>query len=249
MPLQSSGTIKISELATEFNDLTPNSLSEFYRAGAKVPDIAANSGVPTSGAISLSDFYGAQATNPVPTGQGMLRFKFWAGLYTNNLVSWTFDGSTASRNEIVDHNEFTFYYSSVTAFNNNQPKGFADANHTEYTGGSVQRYLSEGIVKIEVGTNSFKMYGESNSGERGKLSGGTTPYAWCDEFADNNSRVKIADADNNVLINVTLGNASFSTDDCTDNFIYSWTVSGALNSLSLSNATQNTKIFTIFVEE
>ena len=29
---------------TEFTDLTPNSLSEFYRAGGKVPDIAANSG-------------------------------------------------------------------------------------------------------------------------------------------------------------------------------------------------------------
>ena len=248
MPLTSSGTIKISELATEFNDLTPNSLSEFYRAGGKVPDISANSGVPTSGAISLSDFYGAQASNPVPSGQGMLKFKFWAGTYTNNLVRWTFDGSTTSRNELVDSSEFTFFYSSVTDFNNSNPSGFADRNHTEYTGGSTQRRLSEGIVKIEVGTNSFKMYGEATS-ETGKLSGGTTPYAWCDEFEDNNSRVKIADADNNVLINVTLGNASFSTDDCTDNFIYSWTVSGALNSLSLSNSTQNTKIFTIFVEE
>jgi hypothetical protein len=178
----------------------------------------------------------------------MLKFKFWAGTYTNNLVRWTFDGSTTSRNELVDSSEFTFFYSSVTDFNNSNPSGFADANHTEYTGGSTQRRLSEGIVKIEVGTNSFKMYGEATS-ETGKLSGGTTPYAWCDEFADNNSRVKIADADNNVLINVTLGSASFSTDDCTDNFIYSWTVSGALNSLSLSNSTQNTKIFTIFVEE
>ena len=248
MPLTSSGTIKISELATEFNDLTPNSLSEFYRAGGKVPDISANSGVPTSGAISLSDFYGAQASNPVPSGQGMLKFKFWAGTYTNNLVRWTFDGSTTSRNELVDSSEFTFFYSSVTDFNNSNPSGFADRNHTEYTGGGTQRFLSEGIVKIEVGTNSFKMYGEAGS-ETGKLSGGTTPYAWCDEFADNNSRVKIADADNNVLINVTLGSASFSTDDCTDNFIYSWTVSGALNSLSLSNATQSTKDFTIFVEE
>jgi hypothetical protein len=178
----------------------------------------------------------------------MLKFKFWAGTYTNNLVRWTFDGSTSSRNELVDSTEFQFYYRSVTDFNNSQPAGFADANHTEYTGGSTQRYLNEGITKIEVGTNSFKMYGEA-AAETGKLSGGTAPYAWCDEFADNNSRVKIADSDNNVLINVTLGNASFSTDDCTDNFIYSWTVSGALNSLSLSNATQNTKIFTIFVEE
>ena len=247
MALQSSGTIKISELANEFSDGTPNSLSEFYRGGARVSDISANSGVPTSGAISLSDFYGAQSANPTPSGDGIIRFKFHSGTYSNNLVRWTFN-EASNRTSFVNTNQFGRFYTSVTNFNNSNPSGVTDANHTEYTGGSTQRHLSEGIVKIEVGTNSFKMYGEAGS-ETGKLSGGTTPYAWCDEFADNNSRVKIADANNNVLINVTLGNASFSTDDCTDNFIYSWTVSGALNSLSLSNATQSTKIFTIFVEE
>lgn len=247
MPLQSSGTIKISELANEFNDATPNSLSEFYRGGARVADIAANSGVPTSGAISLSDFYGAQAANPTPSGTEVIGFKFWDGTYSNNLVRWNFNEGD-NRTSFVDIDQFGRFYRSVADFNNSSPAGVCDNNHTEYIGGGTSRRFDSGIVKMEVETNSFKIYGEAN-GETGKLSGGTTPYAWCDEFADNDSRVKIADVDNNVLINVTLGDASFSTDDCTDNFIYSWTVSGALNSLSLSNATQSTKIFALYIEK
>ena len=52
MTLQASGTIKLSEIATEFSDAAPHSLSEFYDAAA---------GVPASGAISLSDFYGTSS--------------------------------------------------------------------------------------------------------------------------------------------------------------------------------------------
>lgn len=59
MALQSSGAISLADLAGEFPDSTPYSLSEFYRGGGKVPDAAGNSAVPTSGAISLGNFYGA----------------------------------------------------------------------------------------------------------------------------------------------------------------------------------------------
>lgn len=34
-------------------------MSEYYRGGSYVPDTTVNAGVPTSGTISLSDFYGA----------------------------------------------------------------------------------------------------------------------------------------------------------------------------------------------
>ena len=50
MALQSSGPIKLSEIAGEFNDSSPHSLSEFY---------GASGGIPSSGQIKISDFYGA----------------------------------------------------------------------------------------------------------------------------------------------------------------------------------------------
>jgi hypothetical protein len=57
MTLPSSGTISISQIATEFGDDGTHSLSEYYRGGSYVT--ANNTNVPTSGAIALSDFYGA----------------------------------------------------------------------------------------------------------------------------------------------------------------------------------------------
>ena len=52
MALQSSGPISLGDIAGEFGGSQPHSLSEYYDAA---------SGIPSSGAIDLSDFYGAQA--------------------------------------------------------------------------------------------------------------------------------------------------------------------------------------------
>ena len=59
MALPSSGVLKISDIATEFQDTVPYKLSDYYRGGALVPNASANNNVPTSGAIKLSNFYGA----------------------------------------------------------------------------------------------------------------------------------------------------------------------------------------------
>lgn len=57
MALPSSGAISLANIQTEFGGSNPISLSEYYRGGAYVTDN--NTGVPTSGAIQLDDFYGA----------------------------------------------------------------------------------------------------------------------------------------------------------------------------------------------
>jgi len=59
MALQGSGAISLSDLATEFGDTTPNSMSEFYAGGSLVG--TNNASVPASGAISLANFYSATA--------------------------------------------------------------------------------------------------------------------------------------------------------------------------------------------
>lgn len=59
MALQTSGPISINDLKTEFN-ATANDLFSYYRNGGIVDSRAANLGIPTSGAISLADFYGAE---------------------------------------------------------------------------------------------------------------------------------------------------------------------------------------------
>lgn len=57
MAITSSGQIKISDIVTEFGGSAPHAMSEYYRNGANVP--GNNTNVPTSGQISLTQFYSA----------------------------------------------------------------------------------------------------------------------------------------------------------------------------------------------
>lgn len=57
MALQSSGAISLSDIQNEFGGNNPISLSEYYRGGSYVTDN--NTNVPTSGGITMSNFYGA----------------------------------------------------------------------------------------------------------------------------------------------------------------------------------------------
>ena len=68
MALPSSGTLSIQDIVDEFGGTAPHSLSEYYRNGAYVG--SNNTGVPTSGTISLSDFYGASAATVVTVTEG-----------------------------------------------------------------------------------------------------------------------------------------------------------------------------------
>lgn len=52
MTLPGSGLIKLSQIAAEFGGTAPHALSEYYGAAP---------GIPTSGLIKLTDFYGASA--------------------------------------------------------------------------------------------------------------------------------------------------------------------------------------------
>jgi hypothetical protein len=74
MALQTSGAISINNLRTEFGD-TPgsDSLSEYYRGGAYVPNITQNNSIPTGGTIRLSNFYGAVSAEPIPWVDSMRR--------------------------------------------------------------------------------------------------------------------------------------------------------------------------------
>lgn len=57
MALPDSGVLSLDDIQTEFGGTNPISLSEYYRGGAYTT--SNNTNVPTSGAISLSNFYGA----------------------------------------------------------------------------------------------------------------------------------------------------------------------------------------------
>ena len=57
MACPSSGTISVQSVVDEFGGSQPHSMSEYYRNGGEVP--GNNTNVPTSGTISLQNFYSA----------------------------------------------------------------------------------------------------------------------------------------------------------------------------------------------
>lgn len=62
MALPTSGNLSFSQIIAEFGGGAGAKLTDYYRGGARVPDTAANAGVPTSGQISIRQFLGASAT-------------------------------------------------------------------------------------------------------------------------------------------------------------------------------------------
>ena len=83
MAIPSSGPISLTTIQTEFGGSAPTSLNEYYAGGAYVP--AGTSGtygaVPSSGQISLRNFYGTSNTfiaAPITTSQQQLNLRTWA---------------------------------------------------------------------------------------------------------------------------------------------------------------------------
>lgn len=71
MTLPVSGEITLEDIQAEFGGPTPIELFNYYRGGAYVSNTAANASIPTSGEISLFDFYGAEALSPLDFSVGV----------------------------------------------------------------------------------------------------------------------------------------------------------------------------------
>lgn len=90
MTLQTSGSMTLEQIQTEFGGPTPVVLENYYNGGSYVPSSSANANIPTSGAITFpTDFYGASATTETLTITG-------GGSVENGDTSWVFDLSANS---------------------------------------------------------------------------------------------------------------------------------------------------------
>lgn len=69
MPLPSSGPLSLNDIAGEFGGSAPHSLSEYYAGGGLVPSGTSGTygAVPSSGTISIQNFYGTSNATPLGT--------------------------------------------------------------------------------------------------------------------------------------------------------------------------------------
>lgn len=70
MTIKSSGSLSLTDIATEFGGAKPYNLSGYYSGGARVPADATgqNGPIPSSGEIKFSDFYGSTVVPKLQKG-------------------------------------------------------------------------------------------------------------------------------------------------------------------------------------
>lgn len=131
MPLPSSGTITLGNLQTEFGGSNPVDISEYYRGGGLVPNVSVNANVPTSGQISLSNFYGASNSDPNPDAFNI-----------GNISFIGFDDDQANSNQVTISGitvPITLNFGTVDGEVNRTGGGFGamTANVTIFVNGAV----------------------------------------------------------------------------------------------------------------
>lgn len=177
MTLPGSGTISINSLVGEFGGSSPHALSEYYRNGSLVS--SGNTNVPTSGALSLSDFYGATATT---TRDIRVQMSYYGG-HSYTAYGITSANSTASPQSYSGsllYNSFTIYspvFRAGTGFLN-QNLNFtysqnedAQASTVALYGGTSSTavntlilYLVGGYTSSSGGSRSFAVAFDGNGG-------------------------------------------------------------------------------------
>ena len=72
MALPSTGELALTDIQTEFGGSNPIGLSEYYAGGLYVPSGTTGDGgaIPTTGEITIGDFYGSQAGTTITVTEG-----------------------------------------------------------------------------------------------------------------------------------------------------------------------------------
>ena len=167
MALQNTGQITINDLVGEFGGSAPHSLNEYYRGGGLVPDTAGNSSVPTSGQISLSNFYGAQ-NYVFPVASGGTVTTSGNTKYHTFTSSGTFTVSTQGTDPF-----------SVVVIGGGGGGAFTTSKFGPGAGGGYSGTVSSGTHAISPGNVSVTIGGGGsgkNFGTGSGSSGGTTSF-------------------------------------------------------------------------
>lgn len=136
MTLQSSGAISLANIQTEFGGSNPISLSEYYGAA---------SGVPTSGAISLSNFYGKSSV----LYESNYAYAEDYGVTTTYRPSYTYvyqavvpsNGPSNLSTLTLDYSEYTSWFS---------PKYFSGQYYTNWAVGASIGYISANSFALAI---------------------------------------------------------------------------------------------------
>lgn len=224
MPLQTSGSISLADIQTEFGGASPTSISEYYKGGTYVPNTATNASVPTSGAISIGNFYGAAAftadTTPDPfafTNTTPNQTNRSTTIYSNTV---TITGINTSVSVTISGGEYSIngggFTSSSGSLTNNSTLQLRTTSSSS-SGGTVQVYISVGTGSDTWTVTSY--YDLAGTLSIADMSGNSTYTNWDGESTNSQEQTTVSTNSDSVNMGGT-GYGSYS---------YSWEFVSASN--------------------
>lgn len=151
MALQLTGPINMQDLSVEFGGTGALSLDQYYRGGARVPNASANINVPTSGAISLGNFYGATRRIEVTV------------TIASNQTNYVFNTAKVP-GYVAGITDVTFVINSGVVLSASSTGSYAGNVDTSWAAGDTVRIINNGFI-----------VGMGGSGGKGASTTGTWP--------------------------------------------------------------------------
>ena len=183
MAVTSSEPISITDLVTEFGGDAPHSLTEYYRNGGLVPTNSTNGSVPTSGAISLTNFFGTTATSgtddrTLTTGYGF----YGLGLTAYGFNSLDFSNYGSISEDAIEFSGFNVTVRSVSVTTGIRFRVSGNVGNSGWTsmtvGGVTYNRTDATYAIISGGGFNGTQWSWTNSGGVPTTNGATATVSW-----------------------------------------------------------------------
>lgn len=144
MALPTSGPLSLNDIKGEFGGPTSPSLGDYYAGGSYVPSgtSGTNGPVPSSGEISISNFYGTSASVPLSISispSSLYNSRSGGGSLTSSPATGTGSGGTAPYT-------YAWTYVSGNSYTINSPSSASTTFTTSLTAGQ----LKSGVYRCTV---------------------------------------------------------------------------------------------------
>lgn len=149
MALPNSGPLSLAQIQGEFGGASPVSMSSYYRGGPFVGNN--NTTVPTSGAISISNFYGTVRRVAIPITISSTAYNF--NVFDNRGGSY-----------IPGISDITVVVNSGVRVGSTGPLGYAMLVTNSFTSGDTVTIVNNGFIQGAGGGGAASVFGAVNGG-------------------------------------------------------------------------------------
>ena len=156
MPIPASGPLSLADIQTEFGGSNPISMNEYYRGGSFVT--ANNTGVPTSGVISVNNFYGTTRRIAIPLTISSNTYNY--DVYANR-------GGTY----VAGISDITVTVNGGVLVGSTSTGAYAMSVPNSFAGGDTVNIVNNGVIQGMGGTGGDSQYAAQSGGNPGSGAG------------------------------------------------------------------------------